>query len=95
MTFQWDPRKADSNLRKHGIGFEVAMTVFRDPLAVIFPDEAHSEFEDREVIVGHSEHGRLLIVCFVERAGGRVRIISARRATTRELLDYEEGTSNS
>jgi uncharacterized DUF497 family protein len=78
-----------SNESKHGVTFEEAMTVFADPLAVIFDDEEHSDEEPREIIVGHSAKGRLLLVSFTER-GETVRIISARRATKRERKDYEE-----
>ena len=72
------------------MSFEEAQTVFYDPLASIFDDEAHSALEKREIIIGHSEKGRLLLVCFTERAHLVVRIISARRATRRERRDYEE-----
>jgi uncharacterized DUF497 family protein len=88
--FEWDGRKAASNLTKHGISFEEAATVFDNPLAVIFDDETHSDDEQRELIIGHSADGRLLIVAFTELAEGVVRIISARRATRRERHDYEE-----
>lgn len=92
VSFEWDARKAASNLRKHEVSFEEAMRVFGDPLAKIFDDPAHSEGERRELIVGHSSPRRLLIVSFVER-GNAVRILSARRTTRRERRDYEEGTS--
>ena len=92
VSFEWDARKAASNLRKHEISFEEAMRVFGDPLAKIFHDPEHSESEPRELIIGHSTPRRLLIVSFVER-GRSVRILSARRATRRERRDYEEGTS--
>ena len=54
MKFSWDPRKADSNFRKHGIAFDEAITVFNDPLALIFDDIVHSESEQREIIIGFS-----------------------------------------
>lgn len=92
LSFEWDPRKAASNVRKHGVSFEEAVQVFGDPLARIFDDPDHSSGELRELIVGHATRQRLLIVSFVER-GDRVRILSARRATRRERRDYEEGTS--
>ena len=69
--------------------FEEAATVFADPLAAIFDDEAHSVAEQREIIIGHSAETRLLLVSFTERAGA-IRIISARRATKRERQDYEK-----
>jgi uncharacterized DUF497 family protein len=75
---------------KHGASFQEAQTVFLDPLARIFDDELHSVNELREIIVGHSSDGRLLLVSFTEREIGLVRMISARRATKRERSDYEE-----
>jgi len=89
VEFEWDGAKAASNLDKHGVGFEEALTVFDDPLATIFDDEEHSNREPREIIVGHSDQGRLVLVIFTERSE-RVRIISARPATRRERTDYEE-----
>ncbi|MBI3173654.1 MAG: BrnT family toxin [Chloroflexi bacterium] len=90
MKFQWDPNKAAINLRKHGIGFEEALTVFQDPLALIFDDEEHSRDEHREIIIGFSTLSKLLLVCFVERQENVIRIISARQATRLEKQDYEE-----
>ena len=92
VQFDWDRRKATANAEKHGVTFEEAQTVFHDPLARIFDDEAHSQGEEREIIVGHSAMGRLLLVCFVERESWSVRIISAREATRKERKDYEEHT---
>jgi len=89
LEFEWGPKKAAINRRRHGVTFEEAATVFGNPLAAIFPDEDHSTAEQREIIVGHSDQNRLLLVSFTER-GDRIRIISARRATKRERLDYEE-----
>lgn len=91
VRFVWDNRKAASNLRKHGVSFEEARTVFANPLAVIFDDEIHSAVERREIIVGYSENKQLILVCFTEREGD-VRIISARCATAKEQRDYEKGT---
>ena len=79
-------------IRKHGVGFEEALTVFADPLARIFDDPDHSVEERRELVVGHSTGQRLLIVSFTER-GTRTRIIGAREATTRERTEYEQNTS--
>jgi uncharacterized protein len=90
IKFEWDPRKADANQSKHGVSFEEALTVFADRLARIFDDIRYSDRERREIIIGHSSKGRLLVVSFVERDG--VRIISARKATKVERHDYEEGT---
>jgi uncharacterized DUF497 family protein len=90
LWFEWDKRKAVANLSKHKVSFEEAQTVFYDPLACIFDDEWHSTDEPREIIIGHSNSNRLLLVCFTERNPGLVRIISARRANKRERRDYEE-----
>ncbi len=90
VFFEWDPPKASANLRKHGISFDEARTVFNDPLAAIFDDEDHSEGEIREIIIGHSIKNDLMVVCFTERAKGIVRIFSARLATRKECKDYEE-----
>jgi len=89
----WDPRKAAANLRKHGVAFEEAVSVFADPLARIHDDPHHSVSERREIIVGHSARNRLLLVSFTERAS--VRLISARRATRHERKEYEEFTKSS
>lgn len=93
LRFDWDVKKAVSNVAKHGVTFEEANTVFGDPLAVIFDDQDHSQDEIREIIMGHSVLGRLLLVSFTERDKMVVRIISARKATRGERKDYEEGTS--
>jgi uncharacterized DUF497 family protein len=89
MEFEWDETKAASNLKKHGVSFEDAKTVFDNPLALIFDDEAHSIDEQREIIIGHSQSNQLLLVCFTERPNA-IRIISARLATRREREDYEQ-----
>jgi uncharacterized DUF497 family protein len=88
--FEWNSRKATLNIRKHGVSFDEASTVFDDPLAVIFDDEAHSTAEVRELILGHSIAGRLLLVSFAEQPGNLLRLISARVATRNERQDYEE-----
>jgi hypothetical protein len=89
VRFVWDEGKARSNQRKHRISFDEATTVFADPLALIFDNEAHSRSEAREIIIGHSVLGRLLLVCFTERPGDVVRLINARHATRTERHDYE------
>ena len=76
------------------MSFVEAVSVFSDPLARIFLDEEHSADEPREIIIGHTSPGRLLLVCFTEQTGGCVRIISARPATRKELQDYEDQVSN-
>jgi len=88
--FEWDARKASANRRRHGVTFAEAETVFWDPLAVIHYDPDHFALERREIIIGSSAGGRLLVVSFTER-GERIRIISARTATRPERQDYEEG----
>lgn len=87
--FEWDNQKAASNIKRHGVSFEEAMTVFDNPLALIFDDSEHSITEEREIIIGHSLRGMLLIICFTECLTGVVRIISARQATRKEQHDYE------
>jgi uncharacterized protein len=89
MKCEWDNLKAIANLRKHGVSFEEAQTVFDNPLAVIFDDEAHSFDELREIIIGHSQRNRLLMIAFTERSSN-IRIISARLVTKKEREDYEQ-----
>ena len=93
LKFEWDRKKAASNLSKHRVSFEEALTVFSDPLARIFDDEDHSIEEQREIIIGHSAKDRLLVVCFTAQ-GDSVRIFSARTATRRERKDYEENVKS-
>ncbi len=90
MQFEWNPDKANSNLKKHGVSFNEASTVFNDPLSVTFPDPDHSYGEDRYVIIGLSSANRILIVPHTDRAD-HVRIISAREATRNEQRFYEDG----
>ncbi|MBD2005217.1 MULTISPECIES: BrnT family toxin [Cyanophyceae] len=90
MRFDWDENKAASNLSKHGVSFEEAKTVFDDPLYVDFYDPDHSDDEERYLIVGESNQGRLLIVSYTER-GDSIRVISARVVTRSEREVYEEG----
>jgi len=87
--FEWDAQKAAENLKKHGVAFDEALTVFADLLANIFDDPDHSGSEQRELIIGHSIVQRLLVVSFTDR-GRRTRIIGARQATARERRDHEE-----
>ncbi|MYM75914.1 BrnT family toxin [Duganella sp. FT134W] len=79
MRFTWDPRKAKANLRKHGVSFDEALTVFDDGNADVEFDIAHSDDEDRYVIRGYSDKARRLAVIRCYRQGGFVRIISARK----------------
>ena len=87
--FEWDPAKAAANLLHHGVSFEEAATVFHDPLAKIHDDPDHSATERRDIIVGHSLQGKLLLVSFTDR-GSNIRVISARPVTRLERRDYEE-----
>jgi uncharacterized DUF497 family protein len=89
MRFEWDPRKAKLNLRKHRVSFEEATTAFRDPLSATGDDPDHSLSENRLVTFGVSSKGRLLTVSHTER-GESIRIISARPATKPERKIYEE-----
>lgn len=90
MKFEWDENKATKSFTKHGVTFSEAKTVFDDPLYVDFYDPHHSGDEDRYLIVGKSNRGRLLIVSYTERKNA-VRIISTREVTRAEREAYEEG----
>lgn len=89
LRFEWDPAKATVNLKKHGVSFEEALSVFYDEFAIQFEDEDHSALEERFILLGMSARARILIVCHCEREpGDLVRIISARKATRREGSFY-------
>lgn len=90
MQFEWDPKKAATNLRKHGVSFDEAATVFQDDLSLTGDDPDHSLSEERLVTFGVSSAGRLLVASYTER-DDRIRIISARPATRSERKLYEEG----
>lgn len=90
LEFEWDPDKATSYAKKHGVPFEEAGTVFGDPLALTVYDPDHSEDEGRFITMGDSGEGRLLIVSHTDRED-RIRIISARQATHKERRAYENG----
>ncbi len=90
MKFEWDPVKSEANLKKHGISFHEASTVFGDPLALTFIDPDHSVGEQRFLTFGLSRMGQLLVVVHTERSK-TTRIISARRATKQERKIYEDG----
>jgi len=89
VRFEWDDKKAVSNLAKHGVSFEEAATVFGDSLSDTFDDPDHSAEEHRFIIIGISEEGRMLFVAHTDD-GEVVRIISAREPTSRERKFYEE-----
>jgi uncharacterized protein len=89
MEFEWNPDKAESNYKKHGVSFEEAATVFKDLLSITFPDPKHSIGENRYVIIGISRFGQLLIIAHTDR-DETIRIISARKATKIERRFYEQ-----
>jgi uncharacterized DUF497 family protein len=90
FKFEWDYQKAESNLLKHGVSFDEAVSVFADALALTFADTDHVESEDRSRTYGISNKGRLLVVVHAERRNN-VRIISARKATRYEEGIYDQG----
>ncbi len=92
IKFEWDPRKARRNLRKHGVDFREASTVFADTLSITIPDPDHSEDEERWLTMGLSNRQRLLVVVHTEE-GETIRIINARLADRLERRKYEEGDS--
>ena len=91
-NFEWDPQKAAANLRKHGVSFERAATVFRDAEALSLYDRAHSKDEDRWITLGMDARGQLLVVSHtwreMEQSAARCRIISVRKATKTEAREY-------
>jgi hypothetical protein len=89
VEFEWDPGKAERNLRKHGVAFSEAATVFGDPLGTTVADPDHSVGEHRFITIGRSPRSRWLMVSHTDRRG-RVRIISARQLTPAERRAYEE-----
>ena len=88
MRFEWDPKKAKRNLKKHGVPFEEAVTVFYDPMSATFDDPDHSVGEYRYITIGLSSRDRLLVIAHAER-GESIRIISARPATAHERKRHE------
>lgn len=90
IQFEWDEVKALSNVRKHGVSFEEAVTIFQDPFLIAFFDEYHSDYEDRFISIGISERQRLLLVVHADRDKNIIRIISARSATKKERETYEQ-----
>ena len=88
--FEWDERKNRANIRKHGVSFHEAMTVFDDPNVLYKSDPDHSQHEDRFIVFGYSEQMRILVVCHCYYENDLViRIISARKATTNESNQYK------
>jgi uncharacterized DUF497 family protein len=90
LEFEWDKAKATRNIKKHGVSFEQAMTVFADPLSLTIHDPEHSDNQDRYIILGESNRRRLLVVVFTDR-DARIRIITASRASRQERKTYEKG----
>lgn len=86
VRFEWDPRKATSNLKKHGVSFDEAKTAFDDKLAAYYPDSLHT---DRFILIGFSRLQRLVYVVHAEVGSDAIRIISARKATRHEKTHYE------
>ena len=89
LTFEWDARKAVANRSKHRVPFEEAATVFGDPLSLTVPDPGQRKGEARFITIGISHRERILVVVHTDRRG-RIRLISARRASRREKRTYEE-----
>jgi uncharacterized protein len=91
LRFEWDARKAAANLRKHGVSFEEARSVFLDENALLRPDEGHSDDEDRFLLLGLSGRLRTLVVCHCYRQEDEViRLISARKANADEQRQYDD-----
>jgi len=90
IRFEWDPAKARENLRKHGVSFDEAKTVFADDQAILLDDPDHSAHEDRFALLGLSAPLRLLVVAHCSReADSAIRLISARKATRSERAQYD------
>jgi uncharacterized DUF497 family protein len=89
LEFEWDPAKAEANLKDHGVSFDEATTVFRDTLSITITDPDHSDSEDRFIDIGMSHRMQLLVVSYTERQD-KIRIISARQPTRAERKSYEE-----
>jgi hypothetical protein len=94
MEFEWDPAKARINFVKHGVDFERAAEVFRDPLAITIPDEEHSLYENRWITMGRDTHDQYVLAVHtfeqIDEQTARIRMISARRPTKKETRHYEE-----
>ena len=90
MIYEWYPKKADENLKRHRISFDEATSVFTDPFALTFDDPAHSVDEQRYITIGTSSTQRILFLSHADRGEDHVRIISARSATPTEAHAYQE-----
>lgn len=89
INFEWDDKKAKSNFIKHNISFEEASTAFEDDLSITIEDPLHSDNENRLILIGKSINNKTLVVIHLEKTDS-IRIISARKATTKEFKFYEE-----
>jgi uncharacterized DUF497 family protein len=89
VIYEWDSKKAKANLRKQGVSFEEAATVFLDPFAVTYPDPDHSDEKIREITIGRSAKQRVVFLSHTRR-GERTRVISGRKATKGDCKQYEE-----
>ena len=94
LIFEWDQRKSRMNVQKHKVSFDEVRTLFNDPLLITYPDEHHSETEERYISIGSSAPGRVLLVVHTEREEAEdtltIRIISCRKATASERQTYEK-----
>jgi len=93
VIYEWDPKKAAANLKKHKVSFVEGTTVFTDPSALTFDDPDHSLAEKRFITIGTSSKGRILFLAHADRGDDRIRIISARRTTKPEAHAYQEARS--
>lgn len=91
LIFEWDQEKAKQNIKKHDISFDEASSVFGDVLSLTIYDPVHSEKEDRFILIGNSFKNQIIVIAHTER-GDKIRIISARKATKRERMQYEKNT---
>ncbi len=89
LIFEWDANKAESNLKKHGVSFEEAATVFADSKSLTIDDPEHSTTEKRYITLGRSTTDRTLVVVHTER-GENIRLISARTASRKERMQYQQ-----
>jgi uncharacterized DUF497 family protein len=88
LEFEWHPRKAAANLKKHKVSFDEAKTIFGDKKNLVVPDRVHSDEEERYLALGRSDQGRLITLSFTER-GSKLRLISARLMEPWERREYE------
>lgn len=93
LLFEWDDEKAISNLKKHGISFDEAKSIFYDNFAIMSLDTKHSITEERFTLIGYSKNNRILYISFTER-NDIIRIISTRKTTKNERLSYEKNYKN-